>query len=329
MKKTLFCLAVLTAALVSCQKNEMPASEEVQGIPMTLTASLSGELGTKTTVSPDGTGLKSTWDATEKISVVTLSAADMDAKLVSVDTFTSTGTAGRTDAEFSGTFTGGTNPAKVIVIYPALEESDGTYKTPAYTGEHSVLAGGLKNGHQFTNCESLVPLTQASDNNCDHFKNYCIATGDVNLEDIQTGKLSVTMQNLMTVLKIVATFPDSYKNQKLGYVAVSAYMNTIDTEHKWAIFGTGKSTAVNLVTHFFRGALSSEHIIYSDFSVPNTGVATLYMPVPLAGSYSEGTWFFSFTSYVGSTTFAASRMLPKTVHFEAGKMYTANVTFSE
>lgn len=329
MKKTLFCLAVLTAALVSCQKNEMPASEEVQGIPMTLTADLSGELGTKATVTPGASGLKTTWDATESISVVTLDGSGTYANLVSVDTFTSNGAAGRTNAEFTGTFTGGTSPAKVIVIYPALEEqTDGSYKTPMYNGAFgsaSILAGLQVGSDSFTNDSNDYYLNQATDDNCDHFKDYCVMTGSVDLTDIQTNKLSVKMRNLTTVIKFVIKCPDSCKGKLIETVQIQSFQ---PGGAKRPLFHAGGWTPVDLDACglAFPGSPGyNQSVIYGSFNVPDTGNATFYMPISgMEGTNYKGDyWVIDAT--IGSDIYAVTLTFPEPVTYEAGKVYTANV----
>ena len=311
MKKFLMSLAVLTAALVSCQKNEIPVSEEVQGIPMTLTASLPGDFGTKTTVSPDGNVLKSYWEATETISVVTLDATGDAAAMVSVDTFTSTGTPGRTDAVFTGTFTGGTSPAKVIVVYPALEKQA---KPPLST--------------QFTGCDPFATYTHTSDGNCDHFKNYCIMTGNVDLTDILSNTLTVKLRNLMSVFKIVATYPAGYEGKSLNYIAVASHAS--DDTYK-NIFHRGDWTYLNIEEKGLAFPYGGDYgrPIYCDFNVPSSGVVTVYMPFPMDGSSNVAGDYFTFTSVANGTTLAGKKTFAKDVTYEAGKVYRMEVTLND
>ena len=331
MKKTLYCLAVMTAALVACQKNEMPASEEVQGIPMTLKASLSGDIGTKANVAPDGSGLKTTWAGGESISVVTLNGTGDDATLKSVDTFSYVGAAGLTDVEFKGTFTGGPNPDKVIVIYPALQkQSDDSYQTPKYLGNdgnfYSILAGIKVGDKWFSDCTS-VDLAQNKDNNCDHFYNYCVMTGDVNLTDIKSDKLTVSLRNLMTVFKIVITVPDELKGKVLSKVAIQS--NDSGGSEKW-LFGEGGWNYVNLDVAglHFTGAKRSAYWIYGKFVVPESGIATIYAPVVILKNENKNIigdkWEFEIT-FGGGENKHRTKTFTKNVTYQEGMMYTVNV----
>lgn len=326
-------LAVLTAALVACQKNEIPASEEVQGIPMTLTASLPGDYGTKTTVEADVSGLKTTWDATESISVVTLDATGNAAGLVSVDTFTSTGAAGRTDAEFTGVFSGGATPAKVIVIYPALElQADNTYKTPEYRGSNSILAGLTVSppGTMFSDDSKDTDLLQASDDSFDHFKNYCVMTGNVDLTDIQSNKLTVKLRNLMSVIKFAAKFPDSCKGKSLFHILL---MSQKSDDSNRNLFHSGGPTYLNIEEcglAFPSSAESQLRMLQCSFKVPDTGTATLYMPlVFMEGAKNLTGDYWGILANVDGSNKPAQMFFTKDVTYEAGKIYTVNVTFSE
>lgn len=329
-------LAVLTAALVACQKNEIPASEEVQGIPMTLTASLPGDYGTKTTVEADVSGLKTTWDATESISVVTLDATGNSAGMVSVDTFTSTGAAGRTNAEFTGTFTGGATPAKVIVVYPALElQADNTYQTPEYAGalgNRSILAGLTVSppGTMFSDASEDIYLWQGSDGSFDHFKNYCVMTGNVDLTDIQSNKLTVKLRNLMAVIKFVAKFPDSCKGNNLDEVRLESFQSDASNRN---LFHDGGATYLNIEECGLAFPGSGEdnyNQLECSFKIPDTGTATLYMPlVFMEGAKNLTGDYWKMTAYVEGDTKLAQKTFTKDVTYEAGKVYTVNVTFSE
>jgi len=108
-------------AAVSCNKAETPAAqpEENPGVPMTLTATICGP-ETKLTMNEDGNVLKSTWDASEKISVITYTGSGYSARVQTIDTFTYTGTAGKKSVDFTGTFTGDA-ANNIWVVYPALE----------------------------------------------------------------------------------------------------------------------------------------------------------------------------------------------------------------
>ena len=305
-------LAVLSVMLVACQNIELPAPEEVQGIPMTLTAGLTGEPGTKTTVTPDGSGLKSTWDADEAISVVTL---DGDGKAVAIDNFTSSGEAGRTSADFSGSFTGGENPVKVIVIYPSLEkQADDSY-------QNAVLSQ-IKIGDN--QCQwNVYGLRQTGNGDLSHFKNYCVMTGNVNLTNIKSNTLTVKLRNMMTVIKVVAQFPDDWKEKSLESLKI------LDNAHR-GVFGAGGAAELDIEQHGFPSGLTSDQVLlYTSFAIPSSGTATLYIPVSGMKGKSNymGDWWQITAVQNGGTTTVANLEFSKAVGYQAGKMYTVNVKF--
>ena len=332
MKKTLLFVATAVAALVSSEKNQEPANEnttpEVKGIPMTLTANIEG--ATKTSYADDGSGLKETWNAEEKISVITLNS---DGTMKAIDTFESTGIEGRTSASFTGSFTGGATPAKVIAIYPALKEYAGPkYRIPAYKNYNGysqyILYNGEIGGLYFDS--TVQSVRQASDNDFAHLTNFCIMSGAVDVDDIKNNTLTASLNNLMTIIKIVATFPDSFKGTPLTQIYINCYNNSAESI---GIFATNSWEYVDQVYSPICGAGSAGSLtasIYSGFNVPDSGVATLYMPVIIkSGNMSSG-YYWTFTAnvndkYLGPVT----KTFTKDITIQRGKMYTANVTFTE
>ena len=123
-------------AAVSCSKTETPAEqpEESVGVPMTLTATIGGP-ETKMTMAEDGNALKATWDASEKISVITYTGSGDGVRVQTIDTFEYSGTAGVKSADFTGTFTGDA-ANNIWVVYPALEYD-------SVKGDHRSASGLL------------------------------------------------------------------------------------------------------------------------------------------------------------------------------------------
>ena len=330
MKKIMILSAALLAALVACQKNQetIDSSQKVKGVQMTLNANIEG--ATKTSYTDDGSGLKETWNAEEKISVITLNS---DGSMKTIDTFESTGIEGRTSASFTGTFTGGATPAKVIAIYPALKEYAGPkYRIPAYKNYNGysqyILYNGEIGGLYFNS--TIQSVRQSSNNDFAHLTNFCIMSGAVDVDDIKNNTLNVSLNNLMTIIKIVATFPESYKGTSLTQVYINCYN---DSSESIGIFATNSWESVDQVYSPICGAGSagsSTGSIYSGFNVPDSGVATLYMPVIIkSGDMSSG-YYWTFTAnvndeYLGPVT----KTFTKNITIQRGKMYTANVTFPE
>ena len=147
MKRIITIIAAFAVVLFnSCQKT-MPGSKE--GVPMTIQASVSAPAGTKTLYEYDTEDktLKGSWDSEESITVVSFGKDGITA----VDTFTSTGEAGRKKAEFSGTWTGNEGD-KVICLYPSVDTYAGNsifdgvrlYSPTIYMRSLSIASGALQ-----------------------------------------------------------------------------------------------------------------------------------------------------------------------------------------
>lgn len=124
MKRTIYILlAVFT--LCSCQADlgKEKEFEKNKGVPMTVSATVS-QGATRTTynyVSGTKAGtIDVSWEATEKMTMISMN----DGGITAIDEFTSTGTAGRTKADFTGTWNGGEGD-KVICIYPSITTTEG------------------------------------------------------------------------------------------------------------------------------------------------------------------------------------------------------------
>lgn len=331
MKKMMILSAALLAVVIACQKNQetIDSSQEVKGVPMTLTASISGA---KTSYSDNGSGLKETWNAEESISIVTLDGDN--GYLVSVDNFTSSGEAGRSSATFSGTFTGGSNPVKVIAIYPALTQSGGYYRTPVYKDRYGNSRSILQNGSgQFFEYSYNIELKQTANADFSHIANYCLMSGAVNIDDIKNDVLSVSLSNLMTILKMVVNFPDSYKGHTFSKIELDCKTDLAGNFNMFA--GSGGKEYIDQVASPISGSSKdpvSTRILWGDFSIPDTGTVTLYMPFVLAESSIKSGYNWTFTAFVDGVQAGSDvtvKTFTKDITLQRGYMYTANVVVPE
>lgn len=137
------CVAVL---MNSCQRT---VPEEKAGVPMRIQASVVDPVETKSIYEydTDSKTLEGSWDSEESITVVSFGRDGITA----IDTFTSTGEAGRKKAEFSGTWTGNEGD-KVICLYPSLDTYAGNsifdgvrlYSPTIYMRSLSTASGALQ-----------------------------------------------------------------------------------------------------------------------------------------------------------------------------------------
>lgn len=328
MRKVIYILSLLTIfmmALVSCTKEPVDQTPSSGGIHMTLGADFNAL--TKASYTPDGSVLKASWDATETISIVTFDAENQG-KILTVDNFTSTGEAGRQYAEFSGTYTGGDSPKKIIAIYPALTETDGKYNTAQYTdytGTKRVILGNAAIGNKYFAKSENQPLIQTINNNAEHLKNYCVLTGVVDTEKIKENKLSVSLRNLMTVLKLNLNFDDSQIGQKLNKIKIQSYDDSFSpTErfnlYSWEYADIDSSNGLNCLGS---GKINSAEM-YSSIDIPNTKNVILYLPLPYIGKCN------AYENWTMTLTVNDTELLPMyytfttDVEFKKGYMYTLN-----
>lgn len=327
MKKYLFAILAIVAVLVSCSKSENPTKEEVKGVKLTLKASINND-GTKVTYTPGvPSGMKVDWEATEDISVVTF---DGSGNVTAIDNFTSTGDAGRTTAVFTGTFTGGENPSKVIVIYPALENYSGDYygtkEYVHYMGTDRVLWQIKADGSSQFAQNASRELRQTADNSTLHLHNYMIMSGAVDKEAIKTGSLTTTLSNQFSIIKFKCTFDASLIGKTINLIEIESYngsgqlKNLFNPNTSWEY----ADIVGNPLAWRGTGAVAYRKI-YADFAVPGSGTATLYLPVVfLHNNSAADTWDITVT--VDDTerpviikTFTSDKT------YQRGKMYSVSL----
>ena len=204
-------------AAVSCNKQFKPAGEP-EGIPMTLKATIGGP-ETKLGFNQVGNALKGTWNANEKISVVSVHG-----RLVSVDTFTTgSESEGQTTADFSGTYTGEFG-SSIIVIYPALEEYEneegdvfyGTTKLNPNSNSEGRLIHDLQ--ENLTYEINTNSSTQSANGSLDHLGDYSLLMGEGTVSD---SDLTITLKPQTSVFRITITLDDSYIGTDLYSMAGS------------------------------------------------------------------------------------------------------------
>ena len=322
MKKIMILATALLVLAVSCSKNEEP-QVETKGVPMSLKVSFDD--ATKISYAKNGSVLKATWDASETISVVTLDG--INGKVVAIDNFTSVGAEGREKAIFTGTFTGGADPARVVVIYPAIE---GGASAPyvKYNGSTDNLFYGVSADDAFVST-TIEPLRQTADDNADHLENFCLLSGVANITDIKTGAITTTLSNQMTILKVVATFADADKGKTFSSLTINSFTNASLSEAD-KIFPSFGWSYIDFPNYGFSPSGSERHgfiTLYGNFTIPATGVITLYVPVVNIGTIDNGArWQFSAQAD-SDVLGPVSKDFTKSFTFQRGYIYTINVSF--
>lgn len=162
MKPRLFIFSIIALCAFSCSKQAHEVSNN-KGVRLTLEAS--GATVTKTTYvdNAETKVLAVNWEATEKISVISIGPDGITA----IDEFTSTGETGREVAVFSGSWTGNEGD-KVICLYPAVSTQTGIRLfTGATVGSTEII---LKKFYG-----------SVSNNSAELLKNFDVLLGDVNI----------------------------------------------------------------------------------------------------------------------------------------------------
>lgn len=198
MKKvfTIILASALAFTFSSCQKSEI--EKPVEGVPMTLTASIDvPQADTKTAVVYDDVNkvLKTSWVAGDKVSVFTLDANEVP---MSHDIFTAASVSGHT-ADFTGTFTGGKGYSKIIVQYPALTSN--TTDEYVFSGDYAYYI--VENKTVFSHYNFYRGLGKditSLDGDLSGFEEYDAMKGEGTISS--NGKLEVTLKKMISVIRL-------------------------------------------------------------------------------------------------------------------------------
>ena len=315
-------------AAVSCNKTETPAAqpEENPGVPMTLTATIGGP-ETKMTMAEDGNALKATWDASEKISVITYTGSGYSAQVKTIDTFTYTGTAGQKSVDFTGTFTGDA-ANNIWVVYPALEYDSvkGDYRSAS-----GLLYGVKKENYNINVNYWEGSYTQTANADPSFLvDNLLTGTGTVS-----GSALTVDLKPAFGVLKMTLTLPAAAAGETVYGVEVT-------TTGGYSIFrNAGGSNSFTNIPDLAYGSYAASGKIAlngsTGIAVPADRKLVCYMPILPRSSFGEGSitsikvrvakiyssGIFWSGSYTATKTLSADPAIP----VEVGKMYRLELDF--
>jgi len=313
MKKISVILLMAMMVFASCQKESTPVNK---GVEMKISARVAGPAEVKASyeyISGTQAGtIATSWEATEKITVISIGEAGISA----VDEFTSTGTAGREIAEFTGTWTGKEGD-KVICISPAISTSAGASR---FSG---VAVNSASIGINFP--------THSYTSDVNSIKDYDILIGDVN---ISGSKASVELVRQIAVLKLGFTGNGTcydywqwweYRTQ-LGIAAFSsAYVAKLFATHG-TLAATKASYTGSIVTDTYHPENRSG-ITY----IQDNAVHHFYAPVLANGTLEAGDHLciYSYYNYEGEKQ-KGNNSLDKTItsslSISPGYVYALNFT---
>lgn len=270
MKRTFIISIMALAALTACQKDAdvIPSSK---GVELTISASVASPADTRTTYSyTPGTQagtIDVAWEATEYLTVVSIGESGITA----VDEFVSTGDAGRTKAEFTGTWNGNAGD-KVICLYPAVTKGGAA----RYSG---VTVGSTSIGVNYA--------AHAPSQDINTIKDYDLMIGDVAISGTAA---SVTMQRKISVLRLGISGASPYE-----YGVYARYFTQLGIAAR-SSSGTAKlfasSGTVAATTSTWTGEIVPVAYYSNNWNnitqISKEGIFYHYIPVLTSGSLESG-----------------------------------------
>ena len=336
MKTQNYLMLAALSLLAAAACNKQPVEPETApGTPMTLSATIGGP-DTKLGFTDESNVLKGTWNANEKISVITLDASK---SVKTIDTFsTGSESEGQKTASFTGTLSAGAT-SDIRVLYPALtetyEQGEKTYYgTPIPEGETKNLTRLIQEiqiGSSNATFQNPVFFTQPANGSTAHLGQSAIMDGTAS---VSGGALTVTLQPRTSVLRLDITFPASMVGKQFWNVFCSIY-DASDEEYYlgrqsgWYNYFSGAepSNGYTTPTVIF-GSWSGTALTPLTISATNF---TAYIPITTGKDVILGpsggqkiTITPSFSGSISPKTITLSNNTP----LEPGKMYRLTVDFT-
>lgn len=295
MKKYIFMAAAMLLAMASCT-NEVEEQTVAKKKTVTLTATLSNGDETRATYVDDN-GLKATWDATETITVLSLDASN---NIIHKDNLTSTGAAGRTSAEFTGTITEDANTKKYICYYPALGGVGNTVTVSSLPTPYLNWNFGNQNQDQDGD---LTRLAQKS-----------VYNGVATFEG---SNMTVNLQAQLTVFKLALTMPDDAVGNTCSEVRITSSRD-IFAYGSWyyAYETTLGNSGGGYIPQAYVTLETQKEITAGDKTV----TAYILARMKSDGVQAGDTWTISAAGKSKTLTWKNDKV------FEKGKMYTITTT---
>ena len=278
MKKFSLLLALVAVAFTSCSKDDINTDNN-KFAEISLTASIDGLTRSAYT---DGTdGIKMTWDAEEKISIVKCEVNG--GKIVGVYNLSSTGTAGRENAVFTGTVDmSGSASYKYFAVYPAVEGSGtswgnlGKFPSGSTTSEPiNQMDFDESKGYPTFIISQFSRTPQDMSNPLGHLKQYDLMYGEVTMDGATA---NTTLTKYTSIFKFVLTFPEQEGGTADEIKTFTISANNSNTYlYKNAWFRTDYDSFRSNNHQSSRSMLLNGAAAYK---IPSTNrTVTLYMPV--------------------------------------------------
>ena len=337
MKKTLFNLfaaALVLSAGVSCNKTETPTTKE--RTPITITATIGSGEDTKISYTEEGNVLKTAWETSETITVITLRYNT----IVTVDNFTYEGEGGKT-VDFTGTLSPGASD-DIRIVYPALEQYQdetgavnfGTPRPKYPAGDKYRLISGVRVEGKTMTFDSNNSI-QAANGSTAHLKDALVYLGEGTLSG---NTMTVDVAPISSVIKITFTLPEEAKTKACNKVDIVADNDGIGYEFNSC--GYSFEDLADGPFDYFYGWESTLSLDNGSYLIPIDGAdeLTVYVPfIPGTAGKVFGPAGNSVLKYWLSTDDTdedlfykeGSVTLSNNLTLEPGKMYRLNIDLSE
>ena len=273
MKKFSLLLALVAVAFTSCLKDNVnPDNNKFAEI--SLTASIDGL--TRSTYTDGTDGIKMTWDAEEKISIVKYEA---EGKIVGVYNLSSTGAEGRENAVFTGTVDmSGSAQYKYLAVYPAVEGSGtswgnlGKFPSGNTTSEPiNQMDFDESKGYPTFIISQFSRTPQDMSNPLGHLKQYDLMYGTVTMNG---STANTTLTKYTSIFKFVLTLPEQGESADV----INTFTITAGNNNTYLYKNAYYRTDLEM---FSSNNEQSTRLMYlNDYTVPaGNRIVTLYMPV--------------------------------------------------
>lgn len=273
MKKFSLLLALVAVAFTSCSKDDINTDNN-KFAEISLTASIDGF--TRSTYTDGTDGIKMTWDAEEKISIVKYEA---EGKIVGVYNLSSTGAAGRENAVFTGTVDmSGSASYKYLAIYPAVEGSGtswgnlGKFPSGSTTGEPiNKMDFDESKGYPTFIISQFSRTPQDMSNPLGHLKQYDLMYGTVTMNG---STANTTLTKYTSIFKFVLTLPEQGESADVINTFTITAGNNNTYLYKNAYYRT------DLEMFSSNNEQSTRTMYLNEYKIPaGNRIVTLYMPV--------------------------------------------------
>lgn len=277
MKKISLFLVSFMMMFASCT-NEDVVVENNNLKQISLTASIDGL--SRSTYTEVTEGIKMTWEADEKISIVKYEASG--GKIVGVYNLSSTGAAGRENAVFTGTVDmTGSAQYKYLAVYPAVEGSGtswgniGKFPNGDTAGNDPINQMNFDESIGYTTfiTSTFTDTPQDMSNPLNHLKQYDLMYGAVTMNG---STANTTLTKYTSIFKFVLTFPEQEGGtaDEIKTFTISATNSNL---YKNAWFRTDSDSFGSNNHQSSRSMILNGAAAYE---IPSTNrTVTLYMPV--------------------------------------------------